>query len=108
MKKWFSNTALFIPMIALVACAFVSLDPQASDVAVSPNAEALSRCKFLGNTTVSLWSKAGKIQSQETMETQLDTLARNQAVKMKGNAVAPDSEIDDGQRIYRVYNCSAH
>ena len=107
MKKWYIRTILLAPMVTLVACAsFVSLNPQAKDVIVSPNSEALSRCKFIGNTTVSLWSKAETFQSPETTETQLDTLARNEATKMNGNAVAPDSKIKDGQRTYRVYTCA--
>ncbi len=99
---------MFISVATLTACAsFVSLNSQAKDVIVSPSPEALSRCKFIGNTTVSLWSKADTFQSDNTTETQLNTLARNEAAKMNGNAVTSNSKIKDGQRTYRVYNCSA-
>ena len=105
MKKLIINTILFVPIIALVSCAFVSLDPQAQDVTVSPNTESLSKCKSLGSITVSVWAKAEDFQSQETMKNQLDILARNQAAKINGNTVFPDSEIDNGQRAYKVYDC---
>ena len=92
----------------VTACSFVSLDPEASDVNVSENASSLKFCKFLGNTSVSLWSKAETFQSQKTVASQLDTLARNQAATMGGNTVTPDSEINNGQRTYKVYNCIAN
>jgi len=83
----------------------VSLDPQARDVNVAENANSLKNCKSLGNTTVSLWSKAETFQSQTTVEGQLDTLARNQAATIGGNTVTPHSTINNGQRAYSVYNC---
>lgn len=94
--------------ILLTACSFVSLDPQAGDVVVAENTNALNTCRFLGNTNVSLWSKAETFQSQKTVESQLNTLARNEAATMGGNTVAPHSEINNGQRTYSVYKCPAH
>jgi hypothetical protein len=91
--------------MALAACSFVSLTPQAENVTVSPKASTLSSCKFLGNTNVSIWSKADTFQSQKSAESQLDILARNQAATMNGNTVAPTTEINNGQREYGVYNC---
>lgn len=98
----------FLLTITLIGCSFISLDSQARDVIVSTDKTSLSKCKFLGKTTVSLWSKATTFQSDETVVTQLDTLARNQAASMDGNVVAADSEISNGQRTYRVYKCSYH
>ena len=106
MKKCSIITALLGTIVVLSACSFVSLDPQAKDVMVSSSDNELGKCKSLGTTNVSLWSKADSFQSQETVEEQLDTLARNQAAKMGGNAVTPDSVVNNGQRTYRVYNCA--
>ncbi len=106
-KKLHIRTLLLTSIITLLsACSFVSLDPQAKDVMVSPTTNELSRCKFLGKTTVSLWAKAENFQSQDDINDQLNTLARNQATKMGGNAVTPDSKINNGQRTYRIYTCS--
>lgn len=105
MKNLRINTILFGLTITLASCSFVSLSPQAQDIIVVPDSTTLSKCKFLGDTNVSLWSKATTFQSQETVEKQLDILARNEAAKMNGNFVTPDSKINDGQRAYRVYNC---
>jgi hypothetical protein len=38
----------------------------------------------LGNTNVSIWAKADTFQSQKSAESQLDTLARNEAATMGG------------------------
>ena len=107
MKKYIIVTITLGFMIVLTSCSFVSLDPQARSVNVSSSdVNALNKCKFLGNTNVSLWAKATTFQSQETIEDQLNTLARNEAVKMDGNVVIPDSAITNGQRSYRVYYCA--
>lgn len=97
---------LLAGVVALAACSFVSLDPQARDVMVQNDVSSLKGCKNLGNTTVSLWSKAETFQSQDTVENQLDTLAKNEAVTMGGNTVTPYSAINNGQRTYSVYKCT--
>ena len=105
MNKLIVNTSLLALIAALAACSFVSLNPQAQNISVSHNMSELSSCKFLGNTNVSLWSKAGTFQSDSTTESQLDTLARNEAATMGGNIVYPESAVANGQRAYGVYNC---
>ncbi len=107
MKKLSINIILFALAATIVACSFVEINPQAKNIIVAPTMNTLSRCKFLGNITVSLWSSAETFQSKETVENQLNTLARNEAAKMGGDVVTPDSKIKDGQRTYRVYNCSS-
>jgi hypothetical protein len=104
----YKKTLLLGLITTLTACSFVSLNPNAKDVIVLENTDTLKQCKFLGNTTVSVWNKAETFQSNTTVITQLDTLARNQAVTMGGNRVTPNSAITDGQRTYSVYNCSSH
>lgn len=100
-----SNLSLILLAAILASCSFVTLNPQAKSVTVIPNANAVSNCKFLGNTNVSLWSKAGTFQSTDKIESQLDILARNEAAGMGGNTVTPNSPINNNQRAYSVYNC---
>lgn len=106
MKNLKMNIILLGITASLTACSFVSLDPQAKDIMVSTDTNKLSNCKFIGNTNVSLWSKAETFQSQKTTESQLNTLARNQAATMGGNTVITESATNDAvQKTYRVYNC---
>ena len=108
MKKLQISAIVISLNLILTSCSFVSVDNQANDVIVSPNAKALSRCKFLGNANVSLWSKAGWVQTKEKLELELDNLARNEAIKLGGNAVTPVSEIQNGKRTYGVYTCAGN
>lgn len=107
-KKKGINIILGAFAATFAACSFVSLNPQAENTTVLPKGSSYANCKFLGNTNVSIWSKATTFQSQEKAESQLDTLARNEAASMGGNAVTPTSEIVNGQRSYGVYNCPTH
>ena len=91
----------------LTACSFVDLDPQAKNIVVQDDSSKLKECESLGTINVSVWSKADSFQSQNTVEEQLDTLARNQAATMGGNAVKASSEINNGQRAYGVYKCKS-
>jgi hypothetical protein len=98
---------LVLGTVTLISCSFVSLDPQARDVIVSTDTNSLKSCKFINTTTVSLWSKADTFQSDKTVATQLDTLARNEAATMGGNVIIPTSEINNAQRAYSVYKCNS-
>ena len=105
LKKNVINIGLGAFVVTFAACSFVSLNPQAENTTVLPKGSSYANCKFLGNTNVSIWSKATTFQSQEKAESQLDTLARNEAASMGGNTVTPTSDIVNGQRTYGVYNC---
>ncbi len=107
MKNLKVNGLLLAFAGAMTACSFVSLNPQAQNVAVAANSNLANNCKFLGNTNVSIWAKADTFQSQKSAESQLDTLARNEAATMGGNTVVAESAINDGRRTYGVYNCPA-
>lgn len=108
MRKSKLKISAFCLSMLLTACSFVSLDPQARDVVVESDANTLKSCQALGNTTVSLWDKAETFQSNKTVASQMDTLARNEAATMGGNTVMPASAINNGQRTYSVYKCPAH
>jgi len=105
--RLFNRALLFVcTTFTLSACSFVTLEPKAENVFVAPNDQALASCTDMGKTSVSVWSRAQDIQSREQVEDQLHTLARNSAVKMGANAVAPISDINQGQQMFRMYNCS--
>jgi hypothetical protein len=108
--KQLTKNRITIAAIAIIlgGCAFVSLDSAARRVSIIPTEKSslLSQCKFLGNTTVSLWGKADTFQSNDTVEKQLNTLARNEAAKIGGDAVIANSDINGNKRDYKVYDCN--
>ncbi|MCE3269335.1 MAG: hypothetical protein K0R49_1587 [Burkholderiales bacterium] len=103
MKKYMISLCI---VLLATGCSFVSLDSQARDITVLEDANLVKDCKSLGDTNVSLWSKAETFQSRTKVESQFDTLARNQAATMGGNTVVPHSQTIKGQRKYSVYNCA--
>jgi len=44
-------------------------------------------------------------RNEETMAEELEILARNEAIKSGANAIVPISEIEEGQRTFKVYIC---
>lgn len=102
MKK---NIILLLIM-GLAACSFVSLNAGAKNVSVENSIDSLHNCKYLGDTNVSIWSKADTFQSDKSVESQLDILARNEAANMNGNKVVAKTEVDNGKRTYGVYSCA--
>ena len=87
-------------------CSYVSLQPQAQDVRSIASAE-MGDCDRLGKTTVKVLAKVlGIHRSRVKVAGELSTLARNEAVLMEGNAVAPESEIADGRQVFGIYRCA--
>ncbi len=100
------KSGLLCGIAFISSCSFVSLNPEARDVVVQTDPTSLKNCKYIGDTTVSLWSQADTFQSNNKVETQLDTLAKNQASSKGGNTVQAISEIDsNNQRTYSIYKC---
>ncbi|MFP3874439.1 MAG: DUF4156 domain-containing protein [Thiohalophilus sp.] len=101
MKKLFVVMAL----VALQGCSWVKLDPAAEQVKVVES-QHVEGCKRLGKTTVSVKSTvAGVARKEETMQEELEVLARNHAVDLKGDTIVATSGIEDGKRVYDVYRC---
>ena len=97
-----------VPMLVLLmlsGCAWVKLTPEGEKARVLSKSE-VSKCKLLGQTTVSLKSKiAGFDRNAEKVKKELETLARNHAVDLDGDTVVPESEIKNGQQVFSVYRC---
>ncbi len=93
-----------LPIIALSACTWVKTDPGAESVAVKTASEVVA-CDYLGKASAVtkdrlLWGRnAAKVQ------TELLTLARNEAVKMEGNTVVPQADMAEGRQSFAVYRC---
>ncbi len=101
---WQRSTTLAI-IFSLTACTWVSLTEQGNQVDLA-TPEAASACKRIGKTTVSTLSKlAGMSRHQESMQDELNKLARNSAVELGGDTVAPLSPIENGRQVFGVYHC---
>ncbi|MDZ7663411.1 DUF4156 domain-containing protein [Thiohalophilus sp.] len=94
-----------LALVALQGCSWVKLDPAAEQVKVVET-EHVEGCKLMGKTTVSVKSTVAGVERKEaTMQDELETLARNHAVDLKGDTIVAISGIENGKRVYNVYRC---
>ncbi|OZG72830.1 hypothetical protein BTA51_12690 [Hahella sp. CCB-MM4] len=102
------NKLKFVPILAVLtvaSCATVKPTPGSENVKLLTTEEA-SQCERLGTASAQVLDKVGFLPRGEApMADELLVLAKNEAIKMGGNALATASEIIDGTREYIIYNC---
>ena len=92
-------------VLLLAGCTWVKPAPGAESVMVA-SSEAVGGCKRLGKVTVSVKNRVAAVERNATrVETELATLARNEAVTMGGDTVAAESQVADGRQVYGVFRC---
>ncbi len=96
---------LGLVLIFLTACTWVKLTPEGEKVTVAKAAH-VTNCKFAGTTTVSVKARTVGERDAGKVKTELETLARNEAIKLKGDTVVPVTEIKDGEQTFKVYQCN--
>lgn len=101
---------LSLILIAVTAitssCTWVKATEKGASVAVT-NAANVRACENVREVTVSVTNKVGFIKRDaDKVATELETLARNEAVNFGGDTIVPSSEISDGHRSFNVYKCS--
>jgi len=96
--------SLFLAL-GMTACTWVKLTPEAKNVRVATE-EEVKDCQRKGQATVSLKSKViGVKRSRDKVKLELETLGRNSAINLGGNAIVPASLIEQGKRTFDVYFC---
>ena len=94
-----------IAAIALTGCTWVQLSSEGENVSLA-GVDVIGNCERIGRATA---KTLGEIVTVERgggrLQEELLTLARNEAGRMGGNTVVPESLIDDGQQDFGVYNC---
>ncbi|MBW2272430.1 MAG: DUF4156 domain-containing protein [Deltaproteobacteria bacterium] len=100
---------MLLAAAALLAsgCKHVEPAPGASEVRVISADEAnRPSCRRLGETLVEVPAKVGFVsRGKDKVAAELETMARNSAVGLEGNAVAPVGEVEEGKREYGIYRC---
>ena len=97
---------LGLVVLLLSACSWVKMTPEGEEVTVAKAAH-VANCKFAGTTTVSVKSDIVSFKRDaEKMKTELETLARNEANKLKGDTIVPVSEIKEGEQTFKIYKCN--
>jgi len=93
-------------ILSITGCTFVKLTPEGNNIQVATGTN-VQGCEKLGNTRVSLIDKVvGFNRNAETVQNELEMLARNSAVNLKGDTIVAISRIDDGNQTFAVYRCN--
>ncbi|VAX11685.1 hypothetical protein MNBD_GAMMA26-55 [hydrothermal vent metagenome] len=93
-------------MLSTIGCTFVKLTQEGDRVRVA-TADEVNGCEHLGETRASLIDTVvGFKRNPETVQDELETLARNSAVNLKGDSVVAISRVVDGNQTFAVYRCN--
>ena len=105
-RSWMRSLALFgLAGLALPACSWVPLDPEADAVGVlSESAAAV--CERIGEARTRTRAQVGPFgRSPVKLREEHEALARNEAARMGGDAVALVDAPNDGEHVFGVYRC---
>jgi len=90
------------------SCTWVEPTLQGSEIKlVDRNDAALNTCSKLGSVTSMVKHKIGSFsRSEEKVNTELATIAQNEAAEMGGDTIAAEGPAENGRRTFTVYKCT--
>ncbi|MES2663428.1 MAG: DUF4156 domain-containing protein [Pseudomonadota bacterium] len=100
--------AIFLVLLSafLISCTWVKPTEESRQVSVVKEFN-VKDCKRLGSTTSIVTDRLGSLErSPEKVNTELATLAKNEAAKMGGDSVVPNGPTSNGSRKFDIYKCS--
>ncbi|WP_157885602.1 DUF4156 domain-containing protein [Pseudohongiella nitratireducens] len=102
----FIQAALISASLGLMsACTWVQLSPEAAEVYLRTTSQ-VSECDRVGTANVNALSQIGFIdRSAARLQDELVDLAKNEAARLGGDSVVPESTIDDGKQTFGVFLC---
>ena len=100
------RVATVVVLLVLVsACTWVDVNERGAEVRVLTQAEAADCKKIGGTTSTSVEKIIGIKRNEEKLAAELLAMARNQAARMQGNAVAPMGPVSGEEQTFGVYLC---
>jgi len=98
-------TLLLMAAGMLSACSFVELTKEGGNVRLIEKGE-VTGCKYLGQVTASVTDRVGIFgRKDESVQENVNTLARNAAAELGGDTVKAAENIKDGKQKFDVYRC---
>ncbi len=90
-----------------LACTWVKLTPAGGAVRVAKENE-VAGCETKGRTHAQTTDRVLLFaRGDPTIQNELESLARNEAALMGGDAIVPASAIERGRQTFDVYVCAA-
>lgn len=96
---------LLLAGLVFSACTWVELSDEGKKIRIV-SMDDIKTCKKVGKVTVSLKDKiAGFDRNEDKIKRELENLARNTAIELKGDSIVPVSPIKKGKQTFAVYKC---
>ena len=96
---------LLVAGLLISACTWVELSDDGKKVRIV-SMDDVTTCKKLGKVIVSLKHQiAGFDRNEDKVKRELENLARNTAIDMKGDSIVAVSKIKNGKQTFAVYEC---
>lgn len=94
-------------LFLLSSCTWVEPTLKGSEIKlVDRNDETQKTCNKLGSVTSMVKHKIGSFnRSEEKVNTELATIAQNEAAEMGGDTIAAEGPAENGRRTFTVYKC---
>jgi hypothetical protein len=93
-------------LIALSACTWVPLAPEAQAIRVVPAGTTPANCEKRGEVVVSVKHKVGFVQRNALkVRDELETQARNEAPSLQANTIQPLGEPANGEQRFAAFRC---
>jgi len=91
--------------LSLSGCSWVSITEEAQNVRVVTASEA-SGCKKIGNVSAKTTDHVTIFaRSDQKVQRELESLARNEATELGGDAIVPIGAPKEGRQSFDVYRC---
>ncbi len=91
--------------LCVSGCTWVSVTEEGKDVRVL-QANATAGCEKIGNVSAKTTDHVTIFaRSDRKIQEELESLARNEATELGGNAIAPVGGPVDGRQSFDVYRC---
>lgn len=91
--------------LSLSACTWVNQNPAGESVAIT-DISSLTQCKKIGDISSRTKHKIGFIPRGEAkILSELQTLARNEAIKLGANTITANGDPVDGSQTYQAFLC---
>lgn len=101
--RTFVSGAVVATMLA--GCSWVKLEEGAERVNLVGE-ERVDDCQKLGRTRVQVAHQIGFIpRNEEAIQENLNDMARNQAIEMGGDTIAPLEAAEEGRQQFGIYRC---
>jgi hypothetical protein len=107
MRRCILQTSLLVGFAALITgCEVVRMEPGAAQVRVLPLGQSVASCQRLGEMAVSIEHRVGPYERNNlAVREELETLARNEALTLRADAVQPEAEPANGRQRWLAYRC---